>query len=166
MRWQPETPECAECGFDWTIPAADAIGVVSEARTRIESLLDDAGRSWAAAAPGGWSSSEYVWHLVDVVRLGTERLWTIRLDPGVGLVCWDENELARVRQYSLLSAAVGLTALREATDGWISVVPTVTPSDLILHDEHRSMTAEDVIRRTAHEVHHHAFDIERLSRPS
>jgi len=164
VRWQPETPECAECGFDWTIPATGAVGVASEALTRIESLLDDAGGSRAAAAPGGWSPSEYVWHLVDVVRMGTERLWTMRLDPGVGLVCWDENELARVRQYSMLSEVVGLTALREATDSWISVVPTVTLSDLIRHDERRSMTAEDVIRRTAHEIRHHALDIERLCR--
>src|SRR5262245_18025053 len=96
--------------------------------------------------------------------MGTEGLWTMRLDPGVGLVCWDENELARVRQYSMLSEVVGLTALREATDSWISVVPTVTLSDLIRHDERRSMTAEDVIRRTAHEIRHHALDIERLCR--
>jgi hypothetical protein len=103
-----------------------------------------------------------VWHLVDVVRLGTERLWTVQLDPGVGLVCWDENELARVRQYSRLSETVGLNALRVATERWTSEVPAVTMTTVIRHDEHRSMTAEDVVRRTAHEVHHHTLDIARI----
>jgi hypothetical protein len=69
------------------------------------------------------STNEYLWHLVDVVRMGTERLWTVHLDPDVGLVCWDENELARVRQYSRLSEATGLRALREAANRWTSEMP-------------------------------------------
>jgi hypothetical protein len=161
MRWQPATPRCDECQFKWTITASDALAVVDGGLVQIESLLRGPHGS-PADTPGRWSTIDYLWHLVDVVRMGTERLWTVQLDPGVGLVCWDENELARVRQYSRLSETVGLRALREATETWTSEVPAVTMTAVIRHDEHRSMTAEDVVRRTAHEVHHHALDIARI----
>ncbi len=45
-----------------------------------------------------WSQSAYVWHLVDVMSIGTERLWTLVHDPDAGLRCWDEKALAEVRQ--------------------------------------------------------------------
>ena len=43
----------------------------------------------------------YVWHLVDVLRIGTERLLTLTYDPGRGIACWDENALAEARRYHL-----------------------------------------------------------------
>lgn len=166
MRWQPETSRCAECGFSWATPARDAIDVARNALVRIDAAVEG-GRprpELAPVSPGGWSPGEYVWHLVDVVRMGTERLWTVQLDPGVGLVCWDENELARVRQYGQLSMAVGLRALRAATEAWIDELPPVDLSAIIRHDAQRTMTADDIVRRTAHEIQHHALDIERLIR--
>jgi hypothetical protein len=54
------------------------------------------------------------------------------------------------------------SAVREATNKWTSEIPAVRMTTLIRHEEHRSMTAEDIVRRTAHEVHHHALDIERI----
>jgi hypothetical protein len=35
-----------------------------------------------------------VWHLVDVLRIGTEPLFALTYDPGRGITCWDENALA------------------------------------------------------------------------
>jgi hypothetical protein len=53
--------------------------------------------------PGLWSASRYLWHTVDVLRFGTERLWTIGADPAVGVPAWDENVNAEVRSYDDLS---------------------------------------------------------------
>ena len=64
-----------------------------------------------AVDPGLWSASRYVWHTVDVLRFGTERLWTISADPSFGVPAWDENVLADVRSYDQLSPFVGLIAL-------------------------------------------------------
>ncbi len=60
----------------------------------------------------------YVWHLVDVMRIGTERLLTLTYDPGRGITCWDENALAEVRRYQQLSPVVGLIVLRSAAQAW------------------------------------------------
>jgi hypothetical protein len=31
----------------------------------------------------------YLWHLVDVLRIGNERLLTLTRDPRRGITCWD-----------------------------------------------------------------------------
>src|SRR5260370_974252 len=61
-----------------------------------------------------WSASMYVWHLVDVLRIGTERLLTLTHDADRGITCWDENPLAEARRYQQLSPAVGLIVLQLA----------------------------------------------------
>jgi DinB superfamily len=146
------------------MPGRAAIDVATSALDRISAAFAAEGPG-PVTIPDSWSPREYVWHLVDVVRLGTERLWTVRIDPSVGLVCWDENELARIRQYRQLSLTVGLKALREATETWTNEFPHVDVQAVIHHDPRRTMTAEDIVRRTAHELHHHSLDIDRLLEP-
>ena len=53
-----------------------------------------------------WSASAYAWHLVDVFRIGAERLWHVAADPGRPLACWDEVALADARGYEHLSPLV------------------------------------------------------------
>ena len=74
-----------------------------------------------AVEPGLWSASRYVWHTVDVLRFGTERIWTISADPDFGVPEWDENVVALVRSYDALSPVVGLIALIAAADAWRTV---------------------------------------------
>ncbi len=40
-----------------------------------------------------------VWHTVDVLRFGPERLWTLSADPNFGVPSWDENAIAEERSY-------------------------------------------------------------------
>ena len=83
MRWQPDSPACAECGFGWQLARQDAIDLVAQvpdaAAAAIAHVRDPAQRTGEA-----WSASMYVWHLVDVLRIGTERLLTLAHDPGRG----------------------------------------------------------------------------------
>src|SRR5215468_1462690 len=117
MRWQPDSPICAECGFDWQMTRQDAIELVAQAPdgagAAITGIEDPARRSGER-----WSASMYVWHLVDVLRIGTERLLTLMHDPARGITCWDENALAQDRHYEQLSPAVGLIVLRPAAQEW------------------------------------------------
>jgi hypothetical protein len=71
----------------------------------------------------------YLWHLVDVLRIGTERLLTLTHDPGRGITCWDENALAKVRRYQQLSPVVRLIALRSAAQAWATTA-TAAPADV------------------------------------
>jgi len=164
MRWQPDGPVCVECGFNWTMARPDAIDLVTQipdaAATALARIPDPDQRTSAR-----WSASMYVWHLVDVLRIGTERLLTLTHDPDRGIPCWDENALAEARRYERLSPAVGLIALRSAAREW-SVAAQAAPAEAeIRHPQFGGLGALDIIRRNAHEVHHHLMDINRSSQP-
>ena len=162
MRWQPDSPICAECGFDWQMTRQDAIELVAQAPdgagAAITGIEDPARRSGER-----WSASMYVWHLVDVLRIGTERLLTLTHDPGRGITCWDENALAEVRRYQQLSPTVGLLVLRSAAQAWITAAAMAPANVQVRHPRFGSFGAVEIIRRDAHEVHHHLMDINRAT---
>src|ERR687891_607206 len=150
MRWLPDAAVCPGCGYSWAQPVDDAIAVVADLPAGIERMVDlDAPAVRRAPAPRTWSQVAYIWHLVDVMSIGTERLWTIADDPAQGLRCWDENALAEVRQYERQSPRVGLRALRAAVDRWVEAALEADPDAATTHDGDGTMTAADVIRRNA-----------------
>jgi len=112
-----------------------------------------------------WSASMYVWHLVDVLRIGTERLLTLAHDPGRGIVCWDENALAHDRRYQQLSPVVGVMVLRLAAREWVKAARAAPAAAQVRHPEFGTLGALEIIRRNAHEVHHHLMDINRGHQP-
>ncbi len=92
---------------------------------------------------------------------GAERLLTLIHDPERGITCWDENALAEARRYQQLSPAVGLIVLRSAAEAWTATA-AVAPADIqVHHPQFGSLGALEIIRRNAHEVHHHLMDINR-----
>ena len=167
VRWKPDSAVCAECGYTWAQPIDEAVAVVADLPAGIDRAVDlGAPASRRAPAPGTWSQGAYVWHLVDVMSIGTERLWTIADDPGAGLRCWDENALAQVREYERQSPVVGLRALKAAVRRWVDAARAADPDAAISHDGGGVMTTADVIRRNAHEAVHHLLDISRQSAPA
>jgi hypothetical protein len=111
-----------------------------------------------------WSASMYVWHLVDVLRIGAERLLTLAHDPSRGVVCWDENALAQDRRYQQLSPTVGLIVLRSAAQEWADAAAAAQVTAEVSHPEFGRLGAVEIIRRNAHEVRHHLMDINRENR--
>jgi hypothetical protein len=80
MRWQPESDRCVECGFDWRCDIEVAIQQVERLDAALPQIVDF--ERWTSRPGAGvWSPSEYVWHLVDVLRIGAERLWLVSTDP-------------------------------------------------------------------------------------
>ena len=114
--WERPAGACPECRFDWEERGYELL--VGQCVRNVAvfggvlSRIDPA----EAVEPGLWSASRYVWHTVDVLRFGTERLWTIAADPSYGVPTWDENVVAVVRSYDQLSPIVGLIALIAAAD--------------------------------------------------
>lgn len=106
----------------------------------------------------------YVWHLVDVLRIGAERLLTLKHDPDRGIACWDENALAEDRRYQQLSPGVGLIVLRPASREWVQAALAAPATAEVSHPEFGTLGAVEIIRRNAHEVHHHLMDINRESK--
>lgn len=160
MRWQPDVGRCPECSFDWTCDIGEGIRIVARAPSDVEEAL--AGVPAPTTRDGAiWSASMYVWHLVDVLRIGAERLLTLSLDPGAGIPCWDENALASVRKYELLSPVVGIRMLEAAARDWSDAAEVADDRAVVEHAEFGSLGALDLIRRNAHEVVHHTGDIRR-----
>jgi len=135
--------------------------VVEGSPARLASLIEGAERVTQRPAEGVWSPNEYLWHLVDVLRIGRERLFTIATDPGAGVPCWDENALAEVRNYRALSPSVGLIAYETAASDWVTTAKSLPVEASVEHAQDGTMTAADIIRRNAHEVHHHELDVRR-----
>ncbi len=161
MRWQPDADPCPECGFSWDISAEEGMSIVSGSPSRITGVVEGADGVTRRPAPGVWSPNSYLWHLVDVLRIGGERLLTASLDPAAGIPCWDENALAEVRRYDSLSPRVGVVAYEAAVMQWLAVARSVAGDASVEHPEFGTLTAADIIRRNAHEVRHHELDIRR-----
>ncbi|HWF14716.1 MAG TPA: DinB family protein [Acidimicrobiales bacterium] len=159
--WEPPLGTCSECAFDWEMAAYEMlvgqcvrnVAVFGGVLSRIDPAV--------AVEPGLWSASRYVWHTVDVLRVGTERLWTISADPSFGVPEWDENVLADVRRYDSLSPMVGLIALIAAAEDWRTAALEAPHDVATPHPEAGSICAFDIVQRNAHEVCHHLWDIQR-----
>ena len=159
--WEPPQGTCPECAFDWSLDGYEVL--VGECVRNVAvfggvlSRIDPA----AAVEPGLWSASRYVWHTVDVLRFGTERLWTISADPAFGVPEWDENALADVRRYDSLSPVVGLIALIAAAQAWRTAALEAPDDVSTPHPEAACVYAFDIVQRNAHEVCHHLWDVQR-----
>jgi hypothetical protein len=157
--WAPMTGRCDECQFDWSEPSYEVligrcmqdVATFGEAMATKDPALP--------VAPGLWSASRYVWHTVDVLRFGTERLWTISVDASFGVPVWDENVVAGVRSYDSLSPVVGLIALIDAANAWKDAALEAPRDERTPHPEAGTIDAFDVVQRNAHEVRHHLWDI-------
>ncbi len=159
--WGLRTGRCAECDFDWG--EADYQFLVGRCVQEIAlfgQVLSQIDPS-VAVETGLWSASRYVWHTVDVLRFGTERLWTISADPTFGVPSWDENVVAEVRAYDALSPMVGLIALVGAARDWRDAAMEAPHDVPTTHPEAGQICAFDVVQRNAHEVSHHLWDIQR-----
>jgi len=162
VRWQPDSLVCAECGFDWEIARQNAVELVAQAPDAATAAITGI-KDPMRHTGDRWSASMYVWHLVDVLRIGTERLLTLAHDPSRGVTCWDENALAEARRYQLLSPAVGLMVLRSAAQEWTATAAMAPADAEVCHPQFGVLGAVEIVRRNAHEVHHHLMDINRAA---
>ena len=160
-QWGRRGGRCAECQFDWAECDFETlvgqcvrnVAVFGEVLSRIDPT--------EAVSPGLWSANRYVWHTVDVLRFGTERLWTIGADPSYGVPSWDENAVADSRGYDGLSPVVGLIALVEAARAWRQAALEAPQDTVTAHPEAGKICAYDIVQRNAHEVCHHLWDVRR-----
>ncbi len=152
---------CPLCGFDWTMDYDSAIARVLEGPARYAQAF--AGRDGPRhMADGSFSPREHLWYAVDVLRYGTERLWTLSLDPDAGVMPWHPRDVVTVRRASPMSVRVGLWALTVAAGDWGRAARDA-PADLSAwHDDHGWMDRVLMVRRDAHEVAHRELEIRRM----
>jgi len=158
MRWQPQGARCEACGYEWSIPRDEAINLVRHSPARLDQLLGGCDVH-VPIRSGLWSPVQYLWHMVDVLRIGTERLMTVLLDPKAGVPSWYERDLAQARSYAGLSPVVGLSVYLQAVETWVKAAYGVPAEAETNHIGFGTISAFDITRRNAHEVQHHLMDI-------
>jgi hypothetical protein len=149
---------CPQCGFDWALGDQSALDVVANAPSRYSIAF---GRREGAryGAAGTWSPREYLWHLVDVLRHGTENLWMLALDPDAGFTPWRRHDVMSARSPSPMSVRVGLWALAVASGDWTRAVHEAPPDVSSWHPDEGWVNRGYVLRWSAHEVVHHEMDV-------
>jgi hypothetical protein len=135
--WEPPRGKCPESVFDWGVSSYELL--VGQWVRNV--AVFGAVLSRCRRGSGLWSASRYVWHTVDVIRFGTERLWTVSVDPFFGVPDWDENLVAEVRAYDSLSPIVGLVALIAAAEAWRTAALEAPPMTFRHHTAKRAPSA-------------------------
>jgi len=156
---------CRECGFSWAISTPDAVSRVANLPSAYRMLLAD--RSGNEQLPGlRWSVVNYVSHVADNLRIWSERLMGVveGAPPLVGN--YDENELARARNYKEIPIQAAMWSLTRSVDDWLRSVELSPDSGVVLvHPERGELTLSDVVLSNAHDALHHQWDIERSLGP-
>ena len=109
----------------------------------------------------GWNVVSYVFHVAENTRIWSERLAASAFQPGAPITTWDEDALDAARGSSGSSLVAGLWSLERALDSWWDVADLGVAA-IVAHPDQGPMTFLDVGRAAAHELHHHALDIERI----
>jgi hypothetical protein len=164
--WGPETfgDPCLGCGFDWSISQADADALITLTPARFEALIGDADGSQRDPALG-WTAGGYVCHVADSLRVWAERLANVALgDPGP-VAEYNQDKLAVARSYDKVGVRGALWSLERAVGDWQAAVELAASHGAVMtHAELGLMTVLDVTRIRAHDVNHHAGDIQRSVR--
>lgn len=154
---------CRECGFDWSIGAADAIAWVSTFDGRLAEATANA-RGDERRPSGGWSVTEYTAHIGDNLRQWAERVQGARLDGRTELAGYDPDELAAARGYADLTLGAASWSACQAALLWVSVLePAVTEGVSLRHATRGPQRAEDVARNNCHDAYHHLWDIQTIT---
>jgi hypothetical protein len=151
---------CRECGYTWSIEAADAEMLVAGVPARLTVLLTGA-RGDERHPTLTWSVTSYVAHIGDNLRIWAERLAGVAVGGSTAIATYDDNKLAAARNYEALSLPGVLWTLERSTRDWLDAVRLAPPDLEMIHPERGHISRDDIIRNNAHDAVHHLWDIER-----
>lgn len=156
---------CRECGYDWSMTTSSAIALIHDIPQRYADLLN--GRDATLKHPDlHWTAGGYVCHVVDNLRIWAERLASAALSGDVIVTGYDDDLLARARNYNRLPASGALWSLQGTATAWQQAIDLAIGSGVILqHPERGPQPAADVACTNAHDAYHHAWDIQRTLAP-
>ncbi len=152
---------CRECGYNWNLSLTNAISLVSHLPTAYGGLLT--GRSGNEQHPElNWSVSEYVTHVADNLRIWAERLMGVLRGASPLVGSYDENLLAKARNYRQIPVEAAMWSLTRSVDDWLAATEaSATSGVVVIHPERGEMTLSDVVLSNAHDAIHHQWDIAR-----
>ncbi len=153
---------CRDCGYDWSLSPGAAISLVETLPEQFAALLVDR-RGDERHPELDWTPTGYVSHVTDNLRIWAERLAGARLAGAVQVPGYDQDLLARARNYERIAPSAALWSLRDAVAAWLESVSGAIDGGVVLqHATRGPQTAEDVARNNAHDGAHHVWDVRRI----
>ncbi len=150
---------CRECGFDWFASRETIVAAVESMPGQLGELLDSA-RGDERRDGLAWSAAEYVSHVADNLRIWAERLVGARRGPSRLIGPYDQDDLARARNYPAIPLSAALWSLGEGVRQWSVEIRRAFDEQTVLdHPEAGQLEPIDVLVMTAHDALHHVVDI-------
>lgn len=113
-----------------------------------------------------WSTSAYVSHVADNLRVWSERLIGAMASGETQVVGYDQDLLGVARHYNEINLHAALWSLDWAVKGWTKTILAALETGTELQHSTRGLQrAEDVARTNAHDAVHHLWDIDRILAP-
>ena len=150
---------CRGCGYTWSTDADVCRGMIEESPGRVAALLE--GRDGSENLPVlEWNARAYVAHMADNLRIWSERLAAVVLDPSALVTPYEEGDLARARGYQSLPLQGVLWSLGRALEDWRVAEALAGSGSIVLrHPEQGRLELHEVRCVLAHEANHHTLDI-------
>lgn len=144
------------------MPSSDACRLVGSVPERYTELIGESdGRERHPDLE--WTAGGYVCHVADSLRVWAERIANVALgDPGP-VAEYNQDRLAVARSYGAVGVSGALWSLQRAAGDWQAALALVPDDDefMMTHPELGAMKIGEVILIRAHDVQHHAHDIQR-----
>jgi hypothetical protein len=174
--WGPTTygEPCAECGFSWAADLDASVALVSKVPTTYARMLQGASGD-ERPDPSAWTTTAYVSHVGDNLRIWAERLGGIIRGGSPDVGGYDQDALAVARGYASISLPSALWSLSRSVDDWLEVVAEMVAASavaeevakalplrpVLVHPERGLQSLVEVVRSNAHDAFHHQWDIQR-----
>lgn len=153
---------CRECHFDWEMRPTATVRLVEGLPAEYAGRLRNAtGREFHPDL--AWSTSAYVSHVSDNLRIWSERLKGALVSGEKRVAGYDQDLLGVARRYEEINLHAALWSLDWAVLGWTRTMREALKAGTELEHSTRGIQrAEDIARSNAHDAVHHLWDIDRI----
>ncbi len=153
-----------DCGYDPATPPLEALRIIGELPASARDILASAGDSaFRRPEPKVWSAHEYLWHLVDNLRISAEWMHDVRVVDHPTHYHVDLDQMVEVRGYSRLSSETGLWSLEDSCRLFVQESAMTDLTRTFYYDAWRDCTAAEIVGFMLHEAIHHLLDMRRVS---
>jgi hypothetical protein len=141
----------------------DMLARLSRTPEEIKRVLDRLGhRAGVRPAPGEWSATEIVVHLVAADAVLAPRLIQVALHPGIALPALDERAWGDLIQRSGIPVGELLETFGRQRDAWLALVATLRAEEAAASGKHEQLGAVSVLDTCASLLEHEAEHLEQL----
>jgi hypothetical protein len=155
---------CGECGFDWDVDAAVAARMIGGAPEALTWAATDDDALRRRPTPASWSVVEYTAHVAEALRWYAGRLERVMGEDSPQLDPFDFDAACRDGGYNQRPLAAVQAEVADAASDMVALMARMTAAGwrrVGVGSDGTARPAWSLATRAAHEVVHHAFDVER-----